>query len=111
MILQGLGQKHKTLKHVWLCTVIVSSVAGVISVAQLMKYFNEFKTATTDADQLKSKYKTYGVVSGIAFGMTAICGVQVYIQARKQSATAKQVALQLTPIHDGAFLSLQYKFK
>ena len=46
----------------------------------------------------------------VAFGLSAVCAVQVFIQAKKQSDAKKQLSLQAIPVNEGGLVRLTYNF-
>lgn len=105
----GANNKHKTYKAIWLGGGIVSFGIGAYTLTKSIQYADEARTSNND-DYYRDKSRNYAIVSGISFGVGALCGVEVYIQSKKQKEAAKQLAIQLIPIQEGTKLSFTYKF-
>lgn len=104
-------KNHKSIKTYWMVGGVASLGVSAYTLSQSIKFYDEYKTATTDAEEIRKKYRTYGAISGITFGLSAVCVVQFCIHSKKQKAGSNQVLLKLNPIQDGALISLAYKFK
>ncbi|WP_430935074.1 PKD domain-containing protein [Saccharicrinis sp. 156] len=103
--------KHKTNKNIWLTAGIASFGTGVYTMLNSNKLRDDYKTATTDAADIRSKIDANEAITPIAFGASALCAVQVYIQAKKQAKADKKVSFNLVPTSDGGQLCITYTIK
>lgn len=103
-------KKHRTRKNLWLAAGISSLGAGIYTLTESNRLYDEYKTATEDAADLHSKIKTYDRITPVAFGISALCAVEVVIQATKQSNASDQLSFQLMPLHEGGAAKLTYHF-
>jgi PKD repeat protein len=103
-------QKHKTLKFVLLAGGLVALGTSTVTWLNSNKYYDQYKTATTDAADLRNKSTTNRTISAIALGVSAVCFVNVYIQAKKQSEAERVVSFGITPVKNGGVVTLSYNF-
>jgi hypothetical protein len=103
--------KYKKSKNVWLVSALVSGGAGAFSYLQAKNYYNQYQTATTDAESLYSKAQLYNTISSVALGIAGFCAIEFVLKSTKQGKAKKQsLGLYPQPFNQGAGLNLVYKF-
>lgn len=103
-------QRHKNLKNIWLGGAVASAAFGGYAIIRSNSLYNDYQTATDDADKIRKKFKTLDVVSPIAFVITGVSVSQYFIQSKKQKEAEKMVNFHISPLNDGAVLSLTFNF-
>lgn len=102
--------KHKKLKTIWMAAGIASLGTGVYAYTQSNRLYDEYKTATDEASDLRQKIKTYDTITPVALGVSALSAVQVYIHLKKQSGPTRQIAITAAPAGSGGALVIRYQF-
>jgi len=102
--------KHKKMKTIWLAATGATTAAGMGLFLKSNSLYNDYKTATTDAVDIREKYEKLDKIYPALFGAAILSGAMTFIQAKKQSnATAK---LEFTPVigKDCGELTLKFNF-
>jgi hypothetical protein len=103
--------KHKKAKAFWMVSGLLSLSAGAFTYLQAGKYYTQYQSATTDADALEKKVKTFDTVYPVCFALAGASGVGFIIQTKKQGKSKSQtLGLYPRPVFDGAGLGLVYNF-
>lgn len=102
--------KYKTGKAISLTLALASVGTGVYTYLQGNKLYDEYKTATDDAADLRSKVETYDVIYPIAFAVAGASTVSFIIHAAKHSKAKKELSFQPVPLHNGGGLAVSYRF-
>jgi PKD repeat protein len=102
--------KHKNLKTIWLGAGIVSLATGTFTLIESNRLYNEYERAVENATDLHRKINTYDIITPVAYGISALSAVQVYIQSRKQSAVVKTITVQMMPNIQGGTMKLSCNF-
>lgn len=103
-------QKYKTQRTIWLGAAVATAGAGGYCLIKSNSLFNEWKTATENADELEKKYKTFGIIGPAALVVSGACVVQVLIQTKKIKTAEQTMSLNFIPLDKGAALGLAMKF-
>jgi PKD repeat protein len=102
--------KHKKMKTIWLIATGVTTATGMGLFLKSNSLYNDYKTATTDAVEIREKYEKLDKIYPAVFGVAILSGAMTIIQTKKQSnATAK---LEFVPIigKDCGELTLKFNF-
>ncbi|MEI7420601.1 MAG: PEGA domain-containing protein [Prolixibacteraceae bacterium] len=103
--------KYKKGKTTWLISAIVSAGVGTYSYLQSGTYYDQYQTATTDAESIFNKAKLFNSISPVAFAVAGLCTVEFILKSGKQSKAKKQtIGFNVVPTPDGAFFGLAYRF-
>ena len=102
--------KHKKMKTIWLIATGTTAATGMGLMLTSNSLYNNYKTATTDAVEIREKYEKLDKIYPAVFGAAILSGAMTFIQVKKQSnAMAK---LEFAPIigKDGGELTLKFNF-
>jgi hypothetical protein len=103
--------KYKKSKTIWLVSGLVTASAGIYTYLQAGKYYTQYQSATTDADALEKKVKTFDTIYPVCFALAGASGLGFIIQAKKQGkAKSQTLGLYPRPVFEGAGLGLVYNF-
>lgn len=103
-------QKHKTLRTVWGGGAVLTAGIGGYSLVKSNNVFNDWKTATTDADKLKKEYKTYDAIGAASLVVSGVCISQVILQSLKIRKINQSVAMNIVPIDKGGAIVIALEF-
>jgi len=106
----GNYKKHKTMKNIWLGGAVASAAVGGYAIIRSNSLYNDYQTATDDAEKIRKKFQTMDIVSPIAFVITGVSVSQYILQSNKQKKAQQSVSLHFSPLNDGAVLGLTFKF-
>jgi PKD repeat protein len=103
-------QKHKKLRTIFLGSAIAT--AGIGAYAEIKSYnlYNEYKTATGNAGELRKKYKTYGVIGPAVLAVSSACIVEVFLQTKKIRTIEQTLSLNYIPLDHGGVVGLAFRF-
>ena len=103
--------KYKKRKTFWLVSALVTGAAGTVSYLQAKSVSDNYKTATTDAEDIYKKMDFYNKISPIAFGVAGFCTIEFILTSGKQ-AKARKLPVSFYPLHlkNGGGLGLSYNF-
>ena len=103
--------KYKKRKTLWLVSALVTGAAGTVSYLQAKSVSDNYKTATTDAEDIYKKMDFYNKISPIAFGVAGFCTIEFILTSGKQ-AKARKLPVSFYPLHlkNGGGLGLSYNF-
>jgi hypothetical protein len=103
-------QKHKKLRTIFLGSAIAT--AGIGTYAEIKSYslYNEYKTATGNAGELRKKYKTYGVIGPAVLAVSSACIVEVFLQTKKIRTIEQTLSLNYIPLDHGGVVGLAFRF-
>ena len=103
--------KYKKMKSLWLVSALVTGATGTVSYYQAKSASDQYKTATTDAEDLYKKIELYNMISPIAFGVAGFCAIEFILTSGKQ-AKARKLPLSFYPVprKNGGGLGLTYNF-
>jgi|GEM_PF-5815767 len=102
--------KHKTMKNIWLGAAVTTGALGGYSIIRSASLYNEYQTATENAEGIRKKFQTLDIIAPIAFVMSGISVSQVIIQSKKQKKAEGIVSFHLLPVNEGAVFGLTFKF-
>lgn len=103
--------KYKKSKTFWLVSGLVTASVGTVGIFQANKYYSDYQNATTDAESLHQKAKTYDTIYPICFALAGVCTIEFIIKSGKQKKAKNQtVGFYPQSLHDGAGLGLVYNF-
>jgi PKD repeat protein len=102
--------KHKKMKTIWLIATGATTATGIGLMLKSNSLYNDYKTATTDAVDIREKYENLDKIYPAVFGAAIVSGAMTFLQAKKQTnATAK---LKFAPVigKDRGELTLKFNF-
>jgi hypothetical protein len=102
--------KYKKHKNWWLAGTIASAGIGGYFYYSANKHYNEYKTATTDAEDLHNQIATEDKIWPAAFIASGICGTMAIISASKQGKAKQKMGFSAMPVEGGGLLSIQMNF-
>jgi hypothetical protein len=102
--------KPKTMKNIWLGGAVASAAVGGYAIIRSNSLYNDYQTATDDAEKIRKKFKTMDIVAPIAFVITGVSASQFILQSNKQKKAQQSLNLHFSPLNDGAVLGLTFKF-
>ncbi len=103
-------QKHKTLKLAWMGGTLISAGTGILASLKSNGYYEEYQTATQEAEDIRRKFKTLDTLAPAAYVLSGICLSQVVLQSARQKKARQELSLQLMPMSNGNKLCLTWKF-
>jgi hypothetical protein len=101
-------QKHKKLKNIWLGSAVATAGIGGYCLIKSNSLYNDWKKEGTD--ELKKKYKTYGIAGPAALVLSGVCISQVIVQSKKIKTAEKAMSMNLIPLDDGCIVELAWNF-
>lgn len=105
-----LVKKYQTRKYLSLGAAVVSAGVGVYAMSQANKLYDDYKTATDDAEDLHSKVKMYDTIYPIAFAVAGVATINFVIASTKQNKAKKELSFQPMPVQGGGGLAISYTF-
>jgi PKD repeat protein len=102
--------KHRKMKTIWIISSATTAAAGTALLLKSSSLHNEYKTATTDAKDIRKKYETLDKIYPVAFAATIISGIQAVRHAKKQSDAKSSLGFHVMPLKEGGKLTLSYNF-
>ncbi|MEI7831181.1 MAG: PEGA domain-containing protein [Prolixibacteraceae bacterium] len=103
--------KYKKSKTVWLVSAMVTASAGTYTYLQAGNYYTQYKSATTEADALQTKVKTFDTIYPICFALAGASTLGFILQSKKQGKVKSQtLGVYPRPVFQGAGLGLVYNF-
>jgi hypothetical protein len=103
--------KLKKSKNIWMYSAIGFGAVGTISYFLSKNYYNQYQSATTDAESLYNKVELQNKIYPIAFGLAGFCSLEVILKSRRiNKADKAHTSLNFFPIENGAGIGLTYKF-
>jgi hypothetical protein len=103
-------QKHKRLKIFWLASTVITSGIGGYSLLQSKNLYDEYKTAGSNATDIRQKIEMYDILGPVAFGVSGICFVEFIIHASKQGKAKRNLNLYSSCVKSGGMMTLTYNF-
>lgn len=103
-------RKYKTGKVISLSLALASAGTGIYTYLQGNKLYDEYKTATNNASDLRSKVELYDNIYPIAFAVAGASTVTFIICSTKQGKAKKELSFQPMPLHNGGGMALSLKF-
>jgi hypothetical protein len=103
-------ERHKTMKNIWLGGAVASAAVGGYAIIRSNSLYNDYQTATDDAEKIRKKFKTMDIVAPIAFVIAGVSASQFILQSNKQKKAQQSLNLHFSPLNDGAVLGLTFKF-
>ena len=89
----------------------MSGAATAYSYLQSEEYYKQYKTATTDAEDLHKQVEMYDQIFQISAGVAAFSTLEFIIKAIKQgNAKKKPVSFYPLPLKNGGGIGLAYTF-
>jgi hypothetical protein len=103
--------KYKKRKSLWLVSALVTGAAGTVSYLQAKSASDQYKIATTDAEDVYKKMELYNMISPIALGLAGFCTIEFILTSGKQAKARKlPVSFYPVPLKNGGGLGLTYNF-
>ena len=103
-------EKHKRMKTIWIGAAGATTVAGTVMLLKANSLYNDYKTAKEDAEDIRHKYETLDKIYPFAFAAAIFSGVEIYIQAKKQSKTVAALKFQSIPEINGGMITMKVSF-
>ena len=103
-------EKHKKMKTIWLISTITTASVGTGLLLKSNGLHNDYKTATSDAKEIREKFEKLDKIYPVAFGAAVLSGVMTGIQAKKQSDAKTRVGFHVLPLQDGGLITLSLNF-
>ncbi|MGC9355219.1 MAG: hypothetical protein ACP5D9_15335, partial [Mariniphaga sp.] len=103
-------RKYKTGKAISLTLALASAGTGVFAYLQGNKLYDEYKTATGDVADLRSKIELYDTVYPVAFAVAGASAVSFIIYSAKHGKAKKELTFQPVPLQNGGGLAVSLKF-
>jgi hypothetical protein len=101
----------KKSKKIWLGSAVLFSGVGTVSYLLSKKYYSQYESATTDAENLYNKGQFQSKIYPIAFGLAGFCGLEVILKSRRlNKADESHTSLNFFPLNNGGGIGLTYKF-
>ena len=98
------------MKTIWLASTITTATAGAALLLKSYCLHNDYKTATSDAKEIREKFEKLDKIYPVAFGAAVLSGVMTGIQAKKQSDAKARVGFHVLPLQDGGLVTLSLNF-
>jgi hypothetical protein len=102
--------RYKTGKVISLSLAVASAGTGVFAYLQGNKLYDEYKTATTNAAELRSKVETYDIIYPVAFALAGASTVSFIVYSAKHGKAKKELTFQPVPLQAGGGLAISFKF-
>ncbi len=103
--------KLKKNKKIWLGLAIGFGAIGTTSYFLSKNYYNQYQSATTDAENLYNKGQFQSKIYPISFGLAGFCGLEVILKSRRlNKADESHTSLNFFPLNNGGGIGLTYKF-
>lgn len=103
--------KLKKSKNIWLGTSIGFTVVGTASYLLSKNYYNQYKTATLDAETVYKKAELQNKIYPIAFALAGISGLEFIIKSHRiNKANKEHFGLNLFPVYNGGSIAFTYNF-
>lgn len=103
--------KYRRSKNFWFVSAFVTGGIGTFTYLQSGKYYTQYQSATTDADDLHAKADLYNKIAPIALGIAGICTIEFILKAGKQSKAKKEkLSFYPRPLFRGGGFGLAYTF-
>jgi hypothetical protein len=103
-------KRHKTMKNIWLGAAVTTGALGGYSLIRSASLYNEYPTATENAEEIRKKFQTLDIIAPIAIVLSGVSVSQVIIQSKKQKKAEQNISFHLLPVNEGAVLGLTWKF-
>jgi hypothetical protein len=87
-----------------------STVTGVFTYLQANKYYDDYKTATNFAGDLRSKVELYDIIYPVAFAIAGAGTVSFIVFSAKHGKAKKELTFQPVPLPDGGGLAVSFRF-
>ncbi|MBW6537506.1 MAG: hypothetical protein K0B11_21030 [Mariniphaga sp.] len=102
--------RYKTGKTISLSLAVASAGTGVFAYLQGNKLYDEYKTATDNAAELRSKVETYDIIYLVAFALAGASTVSFIVYSAKHGKAKKELTFQPVPLQNGGGLAVSLKF-
>lgn len=103
--------KLKKSKKIWMYSAIGFGAVGTVSYVLSKNYYNQYQSATTDAESLYNKVELQNKIYPIAFGIAGFCSLEVILKSRRiNKADKEHISLNVFPLGNGGGFGLTYKF-
>jgi hypothetical protein len=103
--------KAMNSKKIWLGSAFGFGAVGAASFLLSKNYYNEYQSATTDAQDIYNKVQLQNKIYPIAFGLAGFCGLKVYLISRRLNESHEShTSINIFPINNGGGVCLTYKF-
>jgi hypothetical protein len=102
--------RYKTGKTISLSLAVASAGAGIYAYLQGNKLYDEYKTATTNAADLRSKVELYDKIYPVAFAVAGASTVSFIIYSVKLGKAKKELTFQPVPLQNGGGLAVSLRF-
>jgi PKD repeat protein len=102
--------KHKKMKTIWLTSTITTATVGTALLLKSNGLHNDYKTATSDAKEIREKFEKLDKIYPVAFGAAVLSGVMTGIQAKKQKEAQANLSFYVVPYQDGGLVTLSCNF-
>jgi len=102
--------KHKKMKTIWLASTITTATVGTALFLKSNGLHNDYKTATSDAKEIREKFEKLDKIYPVAFGAAVLSGIMTGIQAKKQKEAQANLSFYVVPIQNGGLVTLSLKF-
>lgn len=103
--------KLKKSKKIWLGAAIGFGAVGTVSYFLSKNYYNQYQSATTDAENLYNKVEFQNKIYPIAFGLAGFCSLEVVLKSlRINKADKEHTSLNFFPLKNGGGIGLTYRF-
>jgi hypothetical protein len=103
--------KYKKQKNYWLAGTIASAGIGGYFYYSANKHYDEYKTATNDAEDLHDQIMMEDKIWPAAFVVSGLCGVMTYISAKKQGKARKKMDFSAVPVEGGGMVMVRWNFE
>lgn len=101
-------QKLKKLRTIWAGSAIATAGIGGFCLIKSNSLYNDWKKQGTD--ELKKKYKTYGIIGPAVLVVSGVCISQVIIKSIKIKTVEKTMSMNLMPLNGGYVVELAWNF-
>lgn len=102
--------KFNNKKLVWGIGALLTTGVGIFSIFQSNNLYNQYKTATTQANSIHGQIETLDIVSPIAFALAGFSAIEFFIQHSKQKKVVKFKVIPDKNAVSGIRLGLNYTF-
>jgi hypothetical protein len=103
-------RKYKTGKTISLILALASANIGVYTYLQGNKLYDEYKTATNDFADLRSRVEMYDIIYPVAFAVAGASTVTFIIYSAKHGKAKKELTFQPVPLQNGGGLTVSLTF-
>jgi len=103
-------RKHKTWSTVWLSSALATAGAGLLSKVRSNQLYDQYKTAGSDAADIRSQVETFDAIAPVAFGLSGLCGVAFIVKSSAAGKVRKQLQLTSTADMGTGGIKLTYNF-